>query len=44
MAVAKKQGRAKVGPRTRVKTSGRTNSTPAKPNLPGAGPGGGQNI
>ena len=28
MAVAKKQGRSKEGPRTRVKTSGRTNSTP----------------
>ena len=28
MAVAKKQGRSKEGPRTRVKTSGRTNSIP----------------
>ena len=28
MAVAKRQGRSKKGPRTRVKTSGRTNSTP----------------
>ena len=28
MAVAKRQGRSKEGPRTRVKTSDRTNSTP----------------
>ena len=28
MAGAKRQGRSKEGPRTRVKTSGRTDSTP----------------
>jgi len=28
MVVAKRQGRSKEGPRTRVKTSGRTNSSP----------------
>ena len=40
MVVAKRQGRSKEGPRTRMKTSGRTNSTP----LHRAGPGGGKNI
>jgi len=46
MAVAKRQGRSKEGPRTRVKTSGRTEQTAllAKPNLHRAGPGGGKNI
>ena len=38
MVVAKRQGRSKEGPRTRMKTSGRTNSTP----LHRAGPGGGK--
>ena len=44
MVVAKRQGRSKEGPRTRVKTSGRTNRTAllAKPNLHRAGPGGGK--
>ena len=31
MAVAKRQGRSKEGPRTRVKTSGRTNRTNSTP-------------
>ena len=41
MVVAKRQGRSKGGPRTRVKTSGRT-ALLAKPNLHRAGPGGGK--
>ena len=41
MVVAKRQGRSKEGPRTRVKTSGRT-ALLAKPNLHRAGPGGGK--
>ena len=46
MAVAKRQGRSKEGPRTRVKTSGRTEQTAllTKPNLHRTGPGGGKNI
>ena len=46
MAVTKRQGRSKEGPRTRVKTSGRTEQTAllTKPNLHRAGPGGGKNI
>ena len=45
MAVAKKkegkacENRTKEGPRTGVRTSGRTNSTPGWPNLHRAGPG-----
>ena len=39
MVVAKRQGRSKEGPRTRGKTSGRTNSTPGWPNLHRTGPG-----
>ena len=39
MAAAKRQGRSKEGPRTRVKTSGRT-AFLAKSNLHRAGPGG----
>ena len=45
MAVAKSQGREKArenrtkeGPRTRVRTSGRTNNTPGRPNLHRTGP------
>ena len=38
------KGRSKGGLRTRVRTSGRTNSTPGQPNLHRAGPGGGKNI
>ena len=41
MAVAKRQGRSKEGPRTRVKTSEQT-ALLAKPNLHRAGPGGGK--
>ena len=47
MAVAKRQGGSKEGPRTRVKTSGeQTEQTAllAKLNLHRAGPGGGKNI
>ena len=47
MVVAKRQGkekpvknRTKEGPRTGVRTSGRTYSTPGQPNLQRAGPGG----
>ena len=39
MVVAKRQGRSEEGPRTRVKTSGRTNSTPGWPDLHRIGPG-----
>ena len=42
MAEAKRQGGSKEGLRTRVKTSGRTNTLLAKPNLHRAGPGGGK--
>ena len=49
MAVAKKtrkgkarENRTKDGRRTRVQTSGKTNSPPDKPNLHKAGPGGGE--
>ena len=38
------ENRTKEGPRTGVRTSGRTNSTPGWPNLHRAGPGGGKNI
>ena len=47
MAVAKRQGscalknRTKEGPRTGVRTSGKTNSTPGWPSLYRAGSGGG---
>ena len=34
------ENRTKEGPRTGVRTSGRTNSTPGEPNLHRAGPGG----
>ena len=53
MAVAKRQGGEKPakteqrkvrGPRTGVRTSDRTNSTPGWPNLHRAGPGGGKNL
>ena len=43
MAVAKRQERSKEGPRTRVKTSGRT-ALLAKPNLHRADPGEEKNI
>ena len=42
MAVAKRQrreNRTKEGPRTRVRTSGKTNNTPGWPNLHRTGPG-----
>ena len=39
-----RENRTKEGPRTRVRTSGRKNSTPGWPDLHGAGPRGGQNI
>ena len=48
MAVAKRPGREKPrnrrkeGPRTRVRTSDKTNSTPGQPKLYRAGPGGGE--
>ena len=35
------ENRTKEGPRTRVRTSGKTNSSPDLPNLHRAGPGGG---
>ena len=44
MAVAKRQGRSKEGPRTRVKTSAEQTALLAKSNLHRAGPGGGKNI
>ena len=36
------ENRTKEGPRTRVRTSGKTNSTPGWPNLHRAGSGGGE--